>query len=171
MLRPLCRYLSYTSWNQGVSKNIYNLWLLCMFFCCLQQLPLQEKSSFITSGKWNLSPFLPLIHSVTLTLCSTTLCSSSYILLSGFSFHLACAVRVNRLQAKLCLDLDVSGGGLSLISRISFLLFYFSICFLCVSICVLCNSHHSAISNPSSWRALRPEVMVCCLSLGLFLVF
>lgn len=116
--------------------------------------------------------FSSLIHSVTLTL---------YAPIPSVPVHTSfCHVFLSTLLAQ-CVSIAAGKAllrpgcirwkSVSLISRISFLLFYFSICFLRISICVLCNSHHSTIPNPSPWRALKPEVMVCCLSLRLFLVF
>lgn len=124
MLRSLCRYLSQTSWNQGVSKNIYNSWLFCVFFSCLHQL-LQEKSSFITSRKWNLLPF-PLIHIVILALHAPrpssavlVLCPIT-ILLSHFFGH-ACQPTGKALLRLGCVLVE-SPGFLAFLSSVILLL-------------------------------------------------
>lgn len=87
MLRSLCRYLSWTSWKQGVSRNIYNLWLLSMFFSCLQQLPLQKKRAhLLLVQSRNLSPF-PLLHVVFVTLYA--LRPSAVLVLTAFVLFLS----------------------------------------------------------------------------------
>lgn len=117
-----------------------------MFFCCLQQLSLQEKSSFITSGKWNLSPFLPLIHSATLTLYApkpSVLFHTSFCHVSLSTLLVLC---VSIATGKAQLRPGASGGGLFL-WFLGFLFCYFTspFAFCAFYLCPLqfSSQHHS----------------------------
>lgn len=127
-----------------------------MFFSCLQQISLQEKSSFITSGKWNLPFSSPYSYCHFNTWRSNTLCCSC------FSFHLAGALPVNSNRQN-CLNLGVSGrGSVSLISSISFLGCFTSPCVVFIFICVLCHSHHSIIPSQGPLKGIEAFCVFWC---------
>lgn len=125
-----------------------------MFLSCLQQLPLQEKSRFITRGKVKSLSFPPFSYYHSNTLCCRTLCRSvSCIFLSCFCLHLA-SLCVWVATGKALLRPGRAGRGLSLIASISFL--YFTSPFVVfIFICILGSSHRSTIPNQSPQEGIE----------------
>ena len=151
MLRSLCRYVSSTSWNQGVSRNIYNLWLLCMFFSCLQQtVTTSEKElicywwkvkslSFFTSCHCNpFSPLDPVLFWFLPAFCPLSVPPGS-----------GCALSSDRQRSAW----TVSGQSLSHFSSL-----LSSPCALFIFLCILCSSIAAPFQTTASRRALMPSL-------------
>lgn len=152
MLRSLCRYVSSTSWNQGVSRNIYNLWLLCMFFSCLQQTVTTSEKELICYW-WKVkslsffpscchcnpfSPFDPVLFWFLPAFCPLSVPPGA-----------GCALSSDRQRSAW----TVSGQSLSHFSSL-----LSSPRALFIFLCILCSSTAAPFQTTASRRALMPSL-------------